>query len=209
VPRDATETRSRLLDEAERLFATKGVHQTTAREIMEAANQRNASALTYHFGSRTGILVEILRRHGDPLDEERGLLAPDHIEEAGTRELVAALLLPYGGCLRTPDGRNYVRIVAQLSEMFTSWREGDVIAKNLDRILDELETRVPADEPVCRQRIVSAISLMTSVIGERARQIDHGLLVELDDASFLSDLADVIVAMLEAPVGPPLSCRRP
>jgi len=50
VPRDATGTRERLLAEARRLFATQGVFQTTSREIVEAAGQRNVSALTYNFG---------------------------------------------------------------------------------------------------------------------------------------------------------------
>lgn len=204
MPRDATETRARLVDEAERLFATKGIFQTTSREIMEAAQQKNASALTYHFGSRSGILLEILRRHGDPLDDQRGRLAPGPAGRRSTRELVSSLLVPYVGCLATQGGRNYLRIVAQMTQQFAQWRAGDVSAENLNRILDALESRVPADPAVRRQRVVSAIVLMTSLVAERARQIDQGAPLELDDDRFVADLADVIVAVLEAPVGPPL-----
>ena len=60
MPRDASETRERLLREAERLFASRGVHQATSREITEAAGQRNVSALTYHFGSRPSLLGAVL-----------------------------------------------------------------------------------------------------------------------------------------------------
>ena len=56
MPRDASDTRARLLAEAERLFAIRGVHETTTREITEAAGQRNVSAVTYHFGSRDALL---------------------------------------------------------------------------------------------------------------------------------------------------------
>lgn len=220
MPRDATETRARLLEAAESLFATKGIYGTTSREIIAAADQRNASALTYHFGSRSGILLEILRRYGDPLDDQRGRLAPDPIEDQETRELVAALLVPYVGCLSTREGRNYLRIVAQLSDQFAGWREVGVSAVNLNRILDALESRVPADPPIRRQRVVSAITLMTALVSERARHIDdpasdrrsgthrnghfgsHS--AELGDDRFVANLADVIVAVLEAPVGPPL-----
>ena len=44
----------RLLREAERLFARRGLYQVKVREIIEAAGQRNVSALNYHFGSREG-----------------------------------------------------------------------------------------------------------------------------------------------------------
>ncbi|MCB1040403.1 MAG: TetR family transcriptional regulator, partial [Acidimicrobiales bacterium] len=43
-------TRARLLDEAERLLARRGIEGVTTREIVEAAEQRNASAVSYHFG---------------------------------------------------------------------------------------------------------------------------------------------------------------
>lgn len=204
MPRDASDTRARLLAEAERLFATRGIHQATTREIIEAANQRNASAVTYHFGSRTGILSEILRRHGDPLDEQRRQLVPGSTEKCSTRDLVAALLIPYGSCLSSPSGRNYLRIVAQMTDQFALWREGLVPAEHLVRILDALESRVPAELPIRQQRVVSAIMLMTTAMAERARQVHDRDHRELDEKQFLSDLADVIVAALEAPVGPPI-----
>ena len=122
MPRDATETRSRLLREAERLFATRGIYRTTTREILDAAGQRNVSALSYHFGSRAGVLREILVRHGNPLDEERGELVARIGEDGGTRALVAALLIPLAGRLATPEGRDYLRIVAQMTEEFPAWR---------------------------------------------------------------------------------------
>lgn len=204
MPRDGRATRERLLEHAERLFATKGIHQTTTREIVVAAGQRNASALTYHFGSRGGILLEILRRHGDPLDEWRGRLLAGPPQQCSTRELVAALLVPYASCTGSAGGRNYLRIVAQLTGQFASWRLGEVRAPHLQAILDALEARVPADAAVRRQRVVSAIMLMTAAAAERARQVDAAAAPELDPPRFASDLADVIVAVLQAPVGPAL-----
>lgn len=46
MPRDGTATKARLLREAERLFARRGVWQITVREITQAAGQRNVSALS-------------------------------------------------------------------------------------------------------------------------------------------------------------------
>jgi len=104
-----------LLAEARRLFATQGVFQTTSREIVEAAGQRNVSALTYHFGSREGVLRAILLGFDEVLDAERGQLLAGIGEGASTRQLVAALLVPYARPLATVEGREYLRIVAQLT----------------------------------------------------------------------------------------------
>jgi AcrR family transcriptional regulator len=204
VPRDATETRSRLLREAERLFATRGIYRTTTREILDSAGQRNVSALSYHFGSRAGVLREILVRHGNPLDEERGELFAGIGEDAGTRDLVTALLVPLARRLATPEGRDYLRIVAQMTEEFPGWRrETELTPPNLRRILGLLEAGPPSVSPeVRRERVVLVIMLLTSAMAERARSIDApGPPSELDEATFVANLTDVIVAALEAPPG--------
>jgi len=91
VPRDATDTRARLIEAAERLFARRGVHEATTREILEAAGQRNVSALTYHFGSRERLLWAILDRHNGPLEVGRAERLVEPAEEMTTRQLVASL----------------------------------------------------------------------------------------------------------------------
>jgi AcrR family transcriptional regulator len=217
VPRDATETRNRLRRAAEQLFANRGVYQTTAREIIDAAGQRNVSAISYHFGSRAGVLREILLRHGDPLDAERGELLATAGAAATTRELVAALLVPLAGRLATPDGRDYLRIVAQLTGEFPAWNVAtELTPPNLRRILGLLEARPSGVAPeVRRARIVLVIMLMTSAMAERARAIDAADSPsgsssdgspgrggpELDEPAFVANLTDVIVAALEAHPG--------
>src|ERR1700694_3801452 len=128
MPRDATETRSRLLREAERLFARHGVYQATLREITEAADQRNVSALNYHFGSREGIVRAILERHGDPLDAERGRRLVEPVDEMPTPALVAALLVPPAAQPDRPAGAYYLRIGAQPSPRFPAWPVDDPLS---------------------------------------------------------------------------------
>jgi AcrR family transcriptional regulator len=53
-------TRERLLDEAERLFAEKGFHAVSVREITSAAGA-HLSAVNYHFGSKKGLYLEVFR----------------------------------------------------------------------------------------------------------------------------------------------------
>ena len=187
------------MDAAERLFAERGIHQATTRDIVAAAGQRNASALTYHFGSRGGVLRDILVRHGDALDAERGELVGAESSAATTRDLVGALLVPYARCLETHSGRNYLRIVVQLSADFPQWRVADELRPpNLRRILTALEQRVPAEAAVGRERVVGAIMLMTVAMADRARRIEAGEALELNSDRFLATLVDMLVAGLDA-----------
>ena len=206
MPRDATATKAVLLREAERLFARRGLYQVTVREILEAAGQRNVSAINYHFGSRDGVLNAILDRHGDPTDSARGALLAQCGRDAPSRQLVAALVLPYAAHLATPSGRDYLRIVAQLSARFSAWREPNPgTGPHLREILGILEER-PKDLParIRRERVVELIMLMTVAIAERARVIEAGRRVELDQASYDANLTDVLVGVLEAPLHGPL-----
>jgi TetR/AcrR family transcriptional regulator, regulator of cefoperazone and chloramphenicol sensitivity len=204
MPRDGSGTRERLLREAERVFARRGVHAATMREITEAAGQRNVSALTYHFGSREGVLWAILQRHNDPVDAERAELLVEPAEAMPTRDLVAALLVAYASRLRTDEGRDYLRVMAQLTDLFPTWREGALSPPHLRRILGILEARGGDEPAVRRDRVINVVMLITSAFAERARLIDEGGEPALDEPAFLANLADMLVAGLEAPNGPRL-----
>ena len=205
MPRDATATRERLLHEAERLFARRGVHQVTLREIIEAAGQRNVSALQYHFGSREGVLEAIIERHETGVDEHRGRLLEATGLDAPTRDLMAVLLVPYGTYLATPEGRDFLRIVAQLTEWFLEWRLPIRTGPNLRLVLTELASRPPDVPPAVREtRIVQVIQLMAASMAQRALTMESGT-DELDEPTYLGNLADVLVGVLEAPLGPPLT----
>ncbi len=201
MPRDATETRARLRREAERLFARRGVYEATLREITEAAGQRNVSALNYHFGSRDGIVQEILAHHGDPLDEARGRHLVEPVETMPTGALVSALLIPLADELGHPSGRDYLRIVAQLSHRFPAWRLSDpLVTPHLRRVLEVLESRAGGADPAVRQeRVVNVIMMMMTAMAERARIVDRGRTPELDRDAFVANLTDMIVGALEVP----------
>ncbi|TDC74289.1 TetR family transcriptional regulator, partial [Actinomadura sp. 7K507] len=60
MPKDASATRERLQRAGARLFAAHGIDAARTRDIVALAGQGNDSAITYHFGSRTGLLEAIL-----------------------------------------------------------------------------------------------------------------------------------------------------
>jgi AcrR family transcriptional regulator len=202
VPRDSTATRALLLTEAERLFAEQGVWQAGVGEIVAAAGQRNASALTYHFGSREGVLDRILAEHEGPIDAHRGELLECLGDEPPNHAVLDALVRPMSARLADVRGRRYLRIVAQLASRFPMWREAraGLEHRHLLRALDLLERR-PAHLPeaVRRERLVAMMQLMTSSLAERARLLDAGGDAELGGADFEANLTDMLAGVLGAP----------
>ena len=53
-------TRERILDTAEVLFASKGYHAVSVREITHAADC-NLAAVNYHFGNKQNLYLEVFR----------------------------------------------------------------------------------------------------------------------------------------------------
>ena len=194
-------TRERLLDEAERLFARSSIAGVTTRQIVEAAQQRNTSAVTYHFGSREGLLLELLSRRGGPVDARRGALRAELDEAPSVPRLVACLAEPYCDLLHSEEGRSYLRIVAQLRGRFAAWRvESDsATSLHLSSILDEIEQRPDLSSPLRRERVVALILVLTATPAERARRIDEGTVPELGHEAFVGNLVDMCSAVVLAP----------
>ena len=206
MPRDSTETKERLVRAAERLFARHGLYQVTVREITQAAGQRNVSALNYHFGSREGIIDTILVRSGDPIEAMRCEHRSGLPVEPTTRQLLAALVVPYASALATTEGRDYLRIVAQMSNTFPQWRgHRPGVGPCLQQILGEIEER-PTDLPLAirQARVVGMIQLMTAAMSERARSIESGEPLGLDEPAFVANLTDMLVGVIEAPLHGPV-----
>ena len=64
------DTRQRLLDAAEALFAEHGLISTSLRAITTQAGA-NLAAVHYHFGSKDALIRAVLMRRLDPLNAER------------------------------------------------------------------------------------------------------------------------------------------
>jgi AcrR family transcriptional regulator len=112
------ETRLILVRAAEKLFARRGVDAVSLREISVAAGQHNNSAVTYHFGSREGLIDAVLERHSRPIlaryDEVLDLL--ERRGRSDLRTLVETLTQPIVAKIDDPDGGwEYLSIAAQLS----------------------------------------------------------------------------------------------
>jgi len=90
------DTRARLLDAAEELYAEKGVGGTSLRALTKRAGA-NLAAVSYHFGSKDGLLDALLERRIAPVNALR-MARLDELEEGAgggvvpLRDLLRAFL---------------------------------------------------------------------------------------------------------------------
>lgn len=84
--RNQKDTRTRILDAAENLFAVHGFHGTSLRDITRAAGV-NLAAVNYHFGSKDALFEEVFLRRFRPINAIRrdGL---EKVREQARRENV-------------------------------------------------------------------------------------------------------------------------
>jgi len=169
----ADDTRRRIVEAAERLFAHQGIEETSLRAITKEAGV-NVAAIHYHFGSRDELLREVLDRTIAPLNRRRAELLDAALAEHGggplpVEELLRALLRPdLEAVERLRDesveiawlvGRSYATpspAVARFSE-----EQFRVIA---DRFLPELERSLPeVDRDVLWFRVRCIVGVIVAV----------------------------------------------
>jgi AcrR family transcriptional regulator len=213
--------RQRLLAAAEQLLATRGL-EVPGRVIVAAAGQHNQSAVTYHFGSRAGLIDAIRGRHETPIAQHRRHLIarlPD-AENRTTRQLVEAHVQPVAAEMLRCTPSHWARFSELLlldQPLRFTCEAGIPISGRPDEpsrpALSELTELVVAHlthlpELEAADRVALAIRFLISSLArwERDSQADPGVVGPL--APFTLVLTDLAVAMLEAPSSVPCGRRR-
>lgn len=179
------DTKERLIAAGEKLFARAGVRQVTIRELNEEAGQRNASALHYHFGSRDGLLRAIVAKHQTVVDAERArrlelLFGPT------VPDLIALVVAPLAEQLRSPSGRDYLRIVPHLLDL-----EG-AVPPALDATMQLLTERLDLPPDIRRERLRSMLLAAFTLLADRA----GAKKATLSHDRFVANLVDMATGML-------------
>ncbi len=86
--------REALLSSAIKLFSSNGYNAVSLREIAKAAGA-NVGSLTYHFGSKAGLLREIYERHTEPMNNRRRELLGEARRIQDPDERLMAVLRAY------------------------------------------------------------------------------------------------------------------
>jgi AcrR family transcriptional regulator len=168
------DTRTKILDTAERLFAERGFAATSMRTITAEAGV-NLASVNYHFGSKDALLFEVLGRRIRPMNEVRLRLLDAVEAECGENapdleKVVRAFLEPAFESLAASRergaqfvqliGRTHVETSDKIRDMFITQFEEVIrrFTKALSRIFPELT----ADE--VRVRLFFVIGAMAHTL---------------------------------------------
>ena len=147
--------RTAIIEAAEALFAEYGLHGASFRQISERANQKNASAIQYHFGSRDQ-LVEAVFEYRMRVVNPKRLKMLGEIDGAGVagdaRALVSVWVWPLAEELRPrEEGNHYLQFLARAAkekqlaiqlapiELMTGWFGA---TERITRLLPDLPEKV-------------------------------------------------------------------
>jgi len=206
---DAVATRARIVSAAERLFAERGIDATTLAQINKAANQRNRSAVQYHFGKKEGVIHAILDKHTPGIELRRHAML-DEIETGGPptlRDFAEALVLPVAEKLNDPDGgRAFLRLNAQLIG-HPSFSLLTLHTQRINRGTDRLNRLIAANAPdwpkaLWVPRWLLLIGLLFHGMADYAHLLEAGGAESEAPPRglFVNNLIDSVIAILEAPV---------
>jgi AcrR family transcriptional regulator len=123
------DTRERILETAERLFAERGYSATSLRTVITEANV-NQAAVHYYFRSKEALLEAVFLRRMEPANRER-LEMLDRFEEAAGRrgpeleDVIRAFVVPAFRATYDPakGGRVFRALLGRL------YAEGDMLPK--------------------------------------------------------------------------------
>jgi AcrR family transcriptional regulator len=116
-PLARSDSRERILDAAERLFAEKGVAATSLREIGAQA-RANPGSIYFHWKTKAELVRDVFRRRLEPLDAER-LRRLDAAERAHApdavppEDVLAAIVEPMLRIANHPDGVGFLRLLGR------------------------------------------------------------------------------------------------
>jgi AcrR family transcriptional regulator len=166
MSRAGADTRLKLLDAAERLFADQGYDGTSLRDIAIRAKQ-NLALSTYHFGTKERLFEEVLRRRAAGMEEIRlAALARIDISSLPAAEAVRALIEAYSlPMIRASYGssRQWQSHVRLLSQLIGVKRWVPLIQRYYDNCANQFISRFEEVLPhVDRDALLDSFSFMIS-----------------------------------------------
>lgn len=197
-----SDTRTRLLQAAEQLFATEGVGRAQIQAITRLAGQRNASALHYHFGSRSGLLHAVLLKHLEDIDQVRSVAVATLAQQGETadlRALMRALVLPAGIKLASEDGQCYLLILRQCLSDHGYQPLPVEKPPSLIQLFRWIRAALaPLPDAIATERVNFVTSAMACALAERVQSIRSNEPLGLSDEEFLENLAAMLHGALAA-----------
>lgn len=163
------QTRDRILDEAEVLFARKGFHAVSVREITAAANC-NLAAVNYHFGNKQNLYLEVFRSRWLPRASRVHTLFRKTLAANGTltpTAVVQSLAQAFleGPLTDTERKRHHQLISGELAQPTEAFElaADQVLQPLFNNLVDDLQSAMPY-EIENEQLALNAFSILAMVL---------------------------------------------
>ena len=218
TPAPATTTRELLYAAGLRRFARDGWRTARVRDIVADAGQGNDSAINYHFGSRDGLLAEVLRRGVASMEPRRVEDLAGLGPESPPGAVAEAVIRPLAEMLATEQGRSFLRIAGQLGPLaqvtdtlVTEPTAGTALQGQMRLLVATVGDRIGT--AMARRRISAMIVMLTAALAARAAEVDRAAATDEPDGDDLEDfIRDLVLTvstgLLAPPTDDPASDRR-
>ncbi len=206
---DTIDTRDALKAAAMRLFAERGVEAVSVRDIILASGAKNGGSLNYYFGTKEGLIAEVLRDIFEASSEGWLDGLSNLLKEGGprsVRDIVRVIAYTPQRLMPGEKSPTSARVLASLLFTRRKFVADEMRRMNLsvfNRLLMHLrELRSDIPEAVMQQRLVYVAWYMSAILSAREAAFDQGrgrskLWL---DADALGNLVDTATALIEAPM---------
>jgi AcrR family transcriptional regulator len=219
MPRPKRPTKEKLMDAAEQLFARRGFHGTSVRDITGAAGV-DLALVNYHFGSKKQLLAAVIERRGNVLNEERlQRLAAERLRAApdapSTEAVVDAFLDPILDRLSDAGAgwHSYFSLLAYVNNSpewgrkLMSTTFDDVVREFIKAVMASLPDASPEDVFWGYNFLTGALTLSLAETG-RLDALSDGLCRSDDVAALKARLGPYVAAGLRGLARPRRAATR-
>lgn len=210
------DTRERILEAAERIFAECGFEATSLRQITREAGV-NLAAVNYHFGSKEGLLKELLRMRIVPMNETRQALleryqfqSQSDDRPASLEQIFDAFLRPYFEAGAPGGDRNGLfmhmlgRVFSEKPGFMESFYEEHF--KDIQEIfiaaIREAQPELAEEEVLWRFHFALSLMLSSMTQRQRLKISSHGHCDPDDIEGLILRLIEFICAGFRSPILP-------
>jgi AcrR family transcriptional regulator len=207
MPRPKRTTKDKLMDAAEKLFARRGFHGVSLRDITAEADVKLA-LVNYHFGTKKNLLAEVIDRRGHVLnDERRRRLIEERLKAApqapSTEAVVGAFLNPILDRLAHagPGWHSYFSLLAYVNNS-PEWGRSlmgktfnGVVREFIQAVMDSLPGSTPEDIYWGYNFLTGALTLSLAETG-RLDMLSNGLCRSDDVAALRARLGPYVAGGL-------------
>jgi Transcriptional regulator len=199
-------TRGRLKQSAKRLFANRGFEGPAVREILTEAGEKNGASISYYFGSKEGLIEEIIADLFSLLDVRWGEALDALPADASIRDLIS-MIVQVSTTLDVEEEPTASRLAEAASHQ--RYPVVQSVMKRLqlrayDRVLGRIAQQLDyLPVPILRQRLIFLTRYFSTIFSFYESAYAAGTVGQrevLEATSDLGNLVDTAVGLLTADV---------